>query len=237
MLGAGPRRQDSRVFRRSVQDADRTHPAPAQVLHRHGRHLARSHDHDPAVRQSLQLGLREVGTQGDEGVGSRPDGRLVPDAAPSPGRRMEEAGQRGVGRVFALGASQRFANLRVDLRFAQHHGIEPARHLEQMIGGLPFPVGVQGFGQLVGVDTARLDQEPLQRHEACVVGGDIAVDLHAVAGGQDHHPVEPVQLVRAPVGLGEVVVAEGEPLQQLDRRVTERDPEGEDGHEQVRHRV
>ncbi len=66
-----------------------------------------------------------------------------------------------------------------------------------------------------------------------MISGDVAVDLYTVAGGQDHDSVKPVQLPSTPVGLGEIVVAEGEPLQQLDRRVMEGDPEGEDGHEQV----
>ena len=63
-----------------------------------------------------------------------------------------------------------------------------------------------------------------------MVAGDAAVDLDPVARGQDHGLVEALELGDALVGLREVVVAEGEPLQQLDRRATERDPEGQDAH-------
>ena len=72
--------------------------------------------------------------------------------------------------------------------------------------------------------------KPFQREEPGMEARDVPVDLDAVAGRQDHGLVDPFEVLEAPIGLREVVVGEREPLQQLDRRATERDPEGEDGH-------
>jgi hypothetical protein len=121
----------------------------------------------------------------------------------------------------------------VDLGLSEHHRIEPACDREQVDRRVLFPVGVEGVGELVGVDAPRLHEEPLQGHEAGVVGGDVAVDLDPVACRQDDGAGESIQFAREQVRLGQVVVGEGEPIQQFDRRATEGDPEGEDGHEQV----
>ena len=63
-----------------------------------------------------------------------------------------------------------------------------------------------------------------------MVARDLPVDLDPVAGRQDHRLVEALEPGRVFVGLREVVVVEGEPFEQLDRRATERDAESEDPH-------
>ena len=166
--------------------------------------------------------------QRDEGVGRGAERRLLADPAPGARRGVEQPGQARPGGALALGAAERLAHLRVDLRLAQHHRVEPRRDREQVVGGVLLPVGVERLGQLVGVDAAGLGEQPLQRQEAGVVARDARRDLDPVARGQDHGLVDAVLVEHAAVGLREVVVGEREPLEQLDRRATEGDPEGQE---------
>ena len=143
---------------------------------------------------------------------------------------MEQAGQGGAGGVFAVGPPERLADLGVDLGLAQDHRVEAGGDAEQVFRGVVVPVGVEGLRELVDVHAARLGQQALQGQEPGMEARDVAVDLNAVAGRQDHGLVDALEVLEATVRLGEVVVGEREPLKQLDRRATERDPEGEDGH-------
>ena len=172
----------------------------------------------------------EVGTHRDEGVGRRPDRRLLPHAPAGACGSVEERGQRRRAGAFGAGTPHRLAHLRLDLRLAEHHGVEPARDGEQVLGGVAFPMGVQGLGELFGRDLPGLGQQSLQREESGVIARDVAVDLDPVAGREHHRTVDAVEVLRDPVGLGQVVVGEREPFQQLDRCTTEGDPEGEDRH-------
>ena len=230
MLGVRPLGERPRVLERAVHDAHRPDPALAQMLHGEGGHRARSDDHHLAPSQPAHRVLGEVGAERHERVGSRAERRLLPHPASGARRRVEEPGQRRAGGALGLGAPQRLAHLGVDLRLAEDHRVEPARDGEQVIGRVALPVGVHRVGEFVGGDPPRLDEQALQRHEPGVVARDLAVDLDPVAGRQDHGAVDAVQVGGHAVRLGEVVVGEREPLQQLDRRATEGDPEGEDGH-------
>ena len=230
MLGVRALGQGPGVLQGTVEDADRTDAPMAQVLHGQGRHLPGAHDHDVAILEPAERFAGEVGAQRHEGVGGGAERGFLTSATSGADRGMEQPGEGGVGGIFAVGTPKRFPHLGDDLRLAQHHRVEPARHREQVVGGVLLPVGVQGLAQLLGRDVPGLDQQALQGQEPGVVVGDVTVDLDPVAGGQDHGAVDAVQIVRAPVRLGEVVVGECEPLQQLDRCATEGDPEGEDGH-------
>jgi nitrate reductase beta subunit len=92
------------------------------------------------------------------------------------------------------------------------------------------PVRVQRIGHLLVFDAPRLDEHALERDEPGVVARDVAVRLDAVARRQDHHLVEPVEVLRVAVRLRQVGVVEGQPLEQLDGRTAERDTEAEDPH-------
>ena len=123
----------------------------------------------------------------------------------------------GPGGVLGLGAPQRLADLGVDLRLAEHHRVEPGGDGEQVVGGVVLPVRVQGLGQLLGAHAAGLGEQALQGQEPGVIARHARRDLDAVAGRQDHGLVDPVQVEGVAVRLREVVVGEGEPLEQLDR--------------------
>ena len=203
------------------------------MLHGEGRHLPCANDDDRAARQVAERFLCQVGAQGDERVRRSAERGLLPRATARAGGRVEQASQLWVGGLLALGTAERLAYLGIDLCLTQHHRVEPARHGEQVVRRVLLPMRVQRLGELLRRDGPGFGEEPFQGQESGVVAGDVAVHLDAVARGQDHGPVDALQVVRPPIRLGEVVVGEGEPLQQLDRCATEGDPEGEDGHEQV----
>jgi hypothetical protein len=83
---------------------------------------------------------------------------------------VEEPGQLGSRGLLALRPAQRLAHLRLDLRLTEHQRVETGRDREQVIGGVALPVRVQRLGQFLRGDTARLDQEALQRQEPRVIG-------------------------------------------------------------------
>ena len=234
MLGVRPLGQRAGVLERPVQDPGGADAALAQVLHRERGHLARADDHDVAPAEVAERLGGEVGAERDERIGRRAERGLLAHPPTGPRRRVEHPGEAGARRAFRGRASQRLAHLRVDLRLAEHHGIEPRRDLEQMVGRVAFPMGVQRVAQFVGRDVARLAQHPLQPEEPGVVGRDGAVDLDPVARRQDHGLLDPRLVEGEPVRLREVVVGEREPFQQLDGGATEGDAEAKDAHvEQV----
>ena len=96
--------------------------------------------------------------------------------------------------------------------------------------GVPLPVRVQRVGDGVWVHVSRLQEHPLQRQEAGVIGRDAAVHLDPVAGRQDDHLVEAVEVRGVVVRLRQVGVVERQELQELDRRPTERHSQAEDPH-------
>jgi hypothetical protein len=202
-----------------------------QVLHRERRHLARADHDDVPVVQTRERLRSQVGAEADECVGRCAERGLLPDATARAPGRVEHAGEQGAGGTLRLGAAERLANLRIDLRLAEHHRVQPRRDLEEVIRGVALPVGVQRVGELLGRDPSRLAEHSLQREEPRVVRRDVAEDLDAVARRQDHGLLDRRLVERGAVGLHEIVVGEREPLQQLDRCATEGDAESEDAHE------
>ena len=193
-------------------------------------HPAGADDHDGAALETLERGGGQRGAEGDVGIRRRTDRGLLPHAATGARRGVEQARQVGAGSVLAVGSPQRLAHLRLDLRLTEYQRVEPRRDREQVIGGVALPVRVQRLGQFLRGDTARLDQEALQRQEPRVIGRHASVHLDPVAGGQDHDLVELLEVAGAPVRLREVFVAERQSIQQVDGRTTERDAEAQDAH-------
>jgi hypothetical protein len=95
--------------------------------------------------------------------------------------------------------------------------------MESSRGGL-FVMGVERRRENVGIELRRVGEEPLQRLEPGVVAGNRRVDLHAVAGGEDDSLAHRLGVDESPIGLGERVVGQREPFEQLDRGASVRDP-------------
>ena len=229
-LGVGPLGQQARALQGAVQDPQGSHSASAEVLDREGRHLPGAHHDRPGVGETPELVVGDRGSRLDERVRCGADAGLDSDPASRARRRVEQRRQVVAGGSLSLGTSQRLAHLRVDLRLPEHHRVQPTGDREQVLRRVLVEVGVEGVGEVVGVDLARLAEEFLQRQEALVVAGDAREQLHPVAGREHHDALERVEVLSPPERLAVVVIGEGEPLEQLDRRATEGDPEGEDGH-------
>ena len=133
--------------------------------------------------------------------------------------------------MLALGDPVGLPNLGKDLRLPEHHGIEPRRHREEMQGSVVLVVRIEGFRELVRRDLTGFRQEALHVEEARVIGSDLAEDLYAVARGEDDPFRDGLHVEEPPIRFREVLVGEGQSLEQLDRCPAVRDSQGEDGHQ------
>ena len=66
------------------------------------------------------------------------------------------------------------------------------------------------------MDLPGFRKELFQAEEPLVIRGHLGKDLNAVAGGEDDSFGHGFHLEKATVGLGDVLLGEREPLQQLD---------------------
>ena len=197
----------------------------------HASHLTGADDRDGPPLEPAQdpLGQNRAGLH--EPGRRRPDRGLRPGPATGPHRSSEQRVQRGPRRPLMGSQAVRRPDLRQDLRLAEEHRIQPGRYRVQMLGRILLVVRVERVGELVGRDLLRLRQEPLQIEEAGVIGLDLGVDLDAVARGQHDALPDGIEVPGAPVGLRQLVLAEREALEQLDRSSAVRHSQGEDGHQ------
>ncbi len=91
-----------------------------------------------------------------------------------------QQGAQGTG--FA-GGTHRVLHLAHDLGFAQHHGIQAARHAEGVTHGVVLMMAIQVRAQRAGVQAVVFGQPGGQLIRHVAVGR--AVDLGAITGGQD----------------------------------------------------
>ena len=207
------------------------------MLDGQGGHPSRPHNQDRTAGQPAQGSVGQVGTHLEHGHGGRPDRRLGPNPPTSPDGRAEQRGKRLPGSALGFGGAIGLPDLGQDLGLSQHHGVDSRGDGEQMLCGVVLVVGVQRIGELLGRQLARLGQEPLQVEESRVVGIDRRVDLDPVARREDGSLRHRVQVEQTAKGLREVLPAEGEALEQLDRSPAIGDPQGEDRHQERRFRL
>ena len=118
------------ALERPVGDDRRPHALPAQALERELRHLARAEDHRARAGERSEDLLRQLHRRRAHRRGAARDRRLGPNATGDRQRRLEEAIEHGSRLRAAL--FPRIAHLPVDLRFAEHHGIETAGDAEEV---------------------------------------------------------------------------------------------------------
>ncbi|GBC87536.1 hypothetical protein HRbin12_01546 [bacterium HR12] len=235
VLRARPLGECSGPLRRAVQHPDGLDPTPPQVADGEARHPPGADDDRGAPLEPPEGLGGELGAGVDEGVGGRADPRFGPHAPPGPEGGLEQPGEGPVHGALGLGRAERVADLGQDLGLAEDHGVEPRGHLQEVLDGLVLVVGDEGRSDLAGLHAPGLAEQALQGLEARVVGGHRGVDLDPVAG-REHDPAVDGGIVEDPaVRLGQVVVAEREPLEQLHARGAVGDAEGEDGHGRVAH--
>ena len=231
MLGARAFGERASVLERAVQDPDGSDVARRGGASRRERPSARR-------RRRRRRGRRPLRARRRRATRRARRRRRAPRRAPVSCRTRRPARDAAWNRPVRAGpaapsasarrsASRTWAWIWVSPRTIESR---PRGDAEQVFRGVVVPVGVEGLRELVDVDASGFGEQALQREEPGMEARDVAVDLDAVAGRQDHGLVDALEVLEATVRLRQVVVGEREPLQQLDRRATERDPEGEDGH-------
>ena len=104
---------------------------------------------------------------------------------------LEQEVEHRAGAGLAPGRLPRPTDLAQDLMLAQHHRVEPGRHLEQVTDGVLVVVGVEVGVEPLRVDPGEQAQGPPHVTEALVEALGVDVDLGPVAGGEDdglgHH--------------------------------------------------
>src|SRR6266542_4736726 len=113
---------------------------------------------------------------------------------------------------------------------SRNHRVQPGGDGEQVPAGVVLKVGVQRLGEVDGIHGVRLAQQALEGQEPRVIRQDAPVDLHPVAGGQDHGLLDGFVVEGPTVCLWQLLVGEGQALEQLDWGAAVGDADGQDGH-------
>jgi hypothetical protein len=163
------------------------------------------------VREEL---LREVN-------GRRGDGnRVGADLGVRPhllGHRkgvLQEPGQLLARRAGLLGLAVSLFQLAQDLRFAEHHGVEPTGHAKDMPNRFLALQREQGVGKTL-VQVAVIVQPVLQALAAAIRSHH--VEFRAVAGREQHRLVDALDVRQARQGLADLVTREDHLLANFDR--------------------
>jgi hypothetical protein len=114
----------------------------------------------------------------------------------------EQQVERGAGGAFGLGDLPGLTHLTEDLGLAEHGGVEPGGHLEQVRHGGVVVLAVQVRVQVVGRQAAEFAEEVADVGVGAVELLGHGVDLGAVAGAEHH-------------GLAHVVAAAASPCNDL----------------------
>ena len=105
-----------------------------------------------------------------------------------------------------------------DFRLAKHHRVDAARHAEEVIDTLRIAVCVEfvAGSRAEAVEIAKELAQRLAKRGIVVAGG--GVNLHAIAGGEDHGLVGNAALAQLAKRVGDLRIGKGKALPQLDRR-------------------
>ena len=191
-------------------------------------HLARPHQQHRLAGEAFE----DLAGQLHRRVGDRdrepPDLRLGPYPLGRAERLAHQRVEHRPRRPGGLGQRERVLHLPQDLGLAQHHRVEARRHPEGVERGLLAGHRVEQGLQIsprepaMGSQATEGGRPRLSRHRRD------AVDLHPVAGGEDHDLVEEPAPGEVSEDLADLVLLEGELLAQLHRRGTV----AQAGHEQ-----
>ena len=138
---------------------------------------------------------------------------------------MKQSAQEFAGGAGLAGGLERGLDLAQDLRFAEHHRVEPTRYPQQVFYPGQVLVVVQVGGHAVPRQAVKV-AEPLP-HPRLGLGSHDGVDLGAVASGQNQRFLNPRLLAQATQRPGDDIGPEGQALADLDRRGLVIQPQGE----------
>ena len=180
-------------------------------------HLAGAeHEHAPAGEAAEALGghghrgLRDRGdVAGDAGVGAGPLAGLEGVA--------EQQVERRAGGALLAGLLPGGAHLAEDLALAEHGGVEPGGHREQVGDGRRVVVDVEVVAEVLGGQEGHLGEEVADVLVGAVEPLGHRVDLGAVARGEHDGLGDVVARDEVVQGLRERGVADRHPLEQVER--------------------
>ena len=99
-----------------------------------------------------------------------------------------------------------------DFRLAEHHRVDAARHAEEVVDALRFKVRVQRMTGSRG-NAVKVAQELFQRlAKHGITLPCRGINLHAVAGGEDHGLVGDAALVHLAKRVGNLCIGKGKSL-------------------------
>ena len=175
-------------------------------------HLARADQEHGATRQAVEdlLGQLDRGERDRHGVAA--DVGLRADLLGDRERVREQRVQRRPDGLARLRQREGVLHLTEDLRLADHHRIETGGHAEGVADRIPIDVRVEARVDRGRIQAALVTQVP--EHGGARFArylGD-AVDLHAIAGRDDHRFGHPTLDQHLAQDFAELVLFEGELL-------------------------
>jgi hypothetical protein len=159
----------------------------------------------------------------DSGLGVR--------ALSGPQRHPADLAEFPAERLLLPGGGQRLAHLAQDLAFADHHRVEPADDLEQVLQGPVLVVHVQVRRQLGQRDAGVPGQQLADRADPTVELVHVGVDLDPVAGRNDEGAGHVLGRRDVAAQLAQLVAADRGALQDRDGRAFVAQPDHEHAHE------
>ena len=209
-------------IQRAVHHGDVLGPFVGGVAERLFGHFAGADDEHLLVVEAFENLLGELG-HGHAGHADplAVDGGFVADASGGFQRGLEHGVRDRSGRLAAASQVVGLFDLGSDLRFADHHAVQPGGHHEQVHHRFLAAAAEQLFQHLVGVQLVESGQELAHLAVAEQLLGAFGrrVELHPVASGQDHG----FHLGELPAESGQGLLGflrrESQLLPQLHRRV------------------
>ena len=130
-----PRRELARALKGAIGDDRRAHAVVAQTLQREIGHLAGAQHHRAPRCERPEDLLSQLHGRGADRCGAPADGGVMPHASRHLQGRLEQPIERHARS--GTRSFPRVPNLAVDLRFANHHGVETAGHTKDVRNAVP----------------------------------------------------------------------------------------------------
>ena len=179
----------------SHDDGRRAHPGRGAGGER--AHRAGAHDQHAAAGQGAipggppvagQPGGREPDAHADQVRAGPVDPGLGVRPLPGAQGQRAEPGELAAQRLLRARHAERLPDLAQDLALADHHRVQAAGDVEQVLHGTVLVVHVQVRGEVGQRDTGMPGQQVADRADAAVELVHLGVDFHPVAGGHDEVP-------------------------------------------------
>ena len=216
-------RQRLRAFQRAVGDGDVLGRARREMHRIEFDHLARADEQHVLFGDAREDALGQPDRGGGHRHQVRADLGLGAHVLGHRESALEQFVQQETQRAGLLGLAHRLLHLPEYLRLAQHHRIQAARHAERMLHRLFARQRVE-----IGLDVLARHLMILRQPVDGMVGiCGVAIQLHAVAGGQDRRLFRRAVFHQVAQGILQPVRIERDLLAHVERRGLVVDAKGE----------